>query len=244
MAKSSTKKPELPDLPSLEERIPEAITRLQGMVLRLPTLKAKPILLQEWQRTYALLHGLKGLTKLLPGPPELATTLVAASDFFGRVAHGDWIPTSSAVAELAALADCLGARGKDGTKTLSRLETAMALCPDHMARLKLIPSIVSQPPDLITKIAWAAKEEKWQTITAEAKVQLELFPDWSRRAHDTVENSVGELGCVVHVAPQLQMGDGTVVHAILWAAADPAKIPSLEEAIRGEFPDTVVRVRT
>lgn len=243
MVKSSTIKPELPDLPSLEERIPEALAKARAIIHGLNANPPQPILLCLWQELYAVFHSLKGLTKILRSTPPLVDNVVGICECLASIAHGSALPGANST---QLLRTCLSALEKNSVadSALADLAASFSRCPSHADRLREIPKILTQPSESISKLAWVTSQENWRSITVEEEILLGEFPKWNERAHAITKAFTSRFpACLVHVAPQLQLGDGHTVHAIAWAACEPTGLVDLEASLRSEYPNSRVQRR-
>lgn len=171
-----------------------------------------------FEQIYALVHSLKGVSKILGASEKEAKFIGKFSDALSALLRDNRaIPEQDFHKVTDALDEMLdSAPAKIAKDTLAWLHERAEAFPEHAERLLQNPEFPTPVSEVISKKVFIARTLGLEIVQVSADCPLLEFPAWLETLKEQVHSLQGSLNSWIHASPQIDTKNSGLVKAHAW----------------------------
>lgn len=233
---------EEPNLPKFQDRLPDLISCLRQCGGELAKANNKQSYIPYWEDVYAIAHNLKGVTRILPTPPEMVKFIERFTDILHSALAGDRVcrenkQSGTIFQKMASLLDSDGNIGFSSLQELcSELEKLLTVDKNHEERLAEIPSHLFYVNEFVSKKSREIKILDLHSCVVEDEILLEEIPFWRTQLNEALIHQEFGRGILVNFLPFLSSEGSKNLKVWAWVAAASHSRASLKQRLKEIMP--------
>lgn len=236
---------DLAKLPHFRDRLPDLLETLQSIGNRIQALPNTQSYIPYWEDLYTNLHGLKGVTQILPCEPELASFIVELCEsvlcaYGGNKILRDYKKTG---ALLLRTKDCLAKANFSGETAQNLVQELQQLFTDdlpHREREKLMPAHLFYVNDFVSKKFRETQLLNINHCVIEDEIFLNEIPEWRKKLDAFLDHEEYGRGFIINFLPFIQSEGSRKVKIWAWIALATPTRATLKQRIKESIPQVTI----
>lgn len=217
---------DLPELPSLRERLPELTEQILSS-LKYLEVESRPQM-PAWDAIYQKAHTLKGLINILPCDQELADSLEGFTEFFSELCRGKYDPNNPR--ELRTTLNCIVEALQRGESIAALVQELLLNQKTRVAFVGSLPFSLPFPDPRVSRRWEEAQDLGYVCFFLEEEIPLAQVVEWRKKLMQLLADKTEGHAFIIHSLPFV-FSEGTRLIRIWAACASPRAID-----LTAEFP--------